>query len=84
MGLHVGDRHRCGHLEREKKKKRKKKKKKNCRSQREREKEGDRFCKEEELSVLSFTCKVCGTNECMPRVLFFLKKKNKKIISALH
>jgi hypothetical protein len=44
-----------------------------------REKEGDLFCKEEELGVLSSTCKVCGTNECMPRVSFLNKKKKQKI-----
>ncbi len=57
VGLCGGDCRPCGHLEREKKKKNR-----FAEANREREKEGDRFCKEEDWGVLSFTCKVCGIN----------------------
>jgi hypothetical protein len=77
MGLCIGDRCRCGHLEREKKKKKKKKKRFVEANVREREKEGDRFGKEEELSVcLSHAKFVEPMNAC--HVFYFWKKKKKK------
>jgi hypothetical protein len=78
VGLRGGDGRRCGHMEREKKNK---KRFAMPRSQLERERGLSVLSWEEELGVLSFICKICGTNEYMPRVLFLKKRKIKKFMS---